>query len=436
MATKQAGIILHHLRKMRTEQEAEQLSDRELLLRFARQRDEAAFATLVRRHGGMILYACQRVLHNWHDAEDAFQATFLILARKAGSRTWNESVGSWLYLVAHRLALKIRASRDRPLPRNTHAVERASDDPAGRADCVGKGGAGGAGFVAGGCAGGRDAEGHVDCQGEGRTDGGPGGGNRLESRTRDARLNALRVLVVLQGDASKNVADTVQQLLDVDEQREILGYLPLVLSPEEIQSDTATIAQRGWQRPQRGEIVLLAMDGDGRRVSSQRLAIDDVDAAVQLAKAFVKQHAPPVRDARALLTQAQSEAKKTGRRVWIVFGGPRCRPCLRLARWMEDQHALLVKDYVILKLLQGLDQGAWEVRKEWERSEYGGIPWMAITEPDGTLLVTSDGPLGNTGFPTELEDVHHLSDMLQRTAQRLTADERERIVRSLSKLEE
>ena len=61
---------------------------------------------------------------------------------------------------------------------------------------------------------------------------------------------------------------------------------------------------------------------------------------------------------------------------------------------------------------------------------------MAITEPDGTLLITSDGPLGNTGFPTGFEDLRHFCTMLSRTAQRLTAEEREQIVRSLSKLEE
>src|SRR5205807_2806594 len=83
----------------------------------------------VRRHGPMILHACQRVLHNWHDAEDAFQATFLILARKAASRAWDESVGSWLYLVAHRLALKIRAGRERHSQQATRVPERSYEDP-------------------------------------------------------------------------------------------------------------------------------------------------------------------------------------------------------------------------------------------------------------------------------------------------------------------
>lgn len=90
-----------------------QLTDRTLLERFAKEEDDRAFALLVRRHGPMVLSVCRRVLGSFHDAEDAFQATFLVLARKAGSVRWQESVGGWLFPVAFHLALKMKAKANR-----------------------------------------------------------------------------------------------------------------------------------------------------------------------------------------------------------------------------------------------------------------------------------------------------------------------------------
>src|SRR4051794_2573201 len=84
-------------------------SDAELLERFVAQRDQAAFELLLWRHGPMVLGLCRRMLPSPHDAEDAFQATFLVLVRKAASIARGAAVGSWLYRVAYRVALRARA---------------------------------------------------------------------------------------------------------------------------------------------------------------------------------------------------------------------------------------------------------------------------------------------------------------------------------------
>src|SRR5262249_31655390 len=99
----------------------------QLLERFALQREDAAFTALVRRHGPLVLGVCRRILHNWHDAEDAFQATFLVLARKAGSITKQESVASWLYQVAYRTAVRARARTARRQEREQRAGTPEAD---------------------------------------------------------------------------------------------------------------------------------------------------------------------------------------------------------------------------------------------------------------------------------------------------------------------
>ena len=84
-------------------------SDRQLVGRFLDERDQAAFEALVRRHGPMVYRVCWRTLQHAEDAEDAFQATFLLLASKLGTVRKHHSLASWLHGVARRVALKAQA---------------------------------------------------------------------------------------------------------------------------------------------------------------------------------------------------------------------------------------------------------------------------------------------------------------------------------------
>jgi RNA polymerase sigma factor (sigma-70 family) len=108
MAMSQLSKVIKHLRGIVDQQEAQHTSNGRLLELFITQRDETAFEELMRRHGPMVWGVCQRVIPNSHDAEDAFQATFLVLVRKAGSVRPREMVGNWLYGVAYRTALEAR----------------------------------------------------------------------------------------------------------------------------------------------------------------------------------------------------------------------------------------------------------------------------------------------------------------------------------------
>src|SRR5690349_20719629 len=88
-------------------------SDAQLLDQFVRRRDEGAFAALMERHGPAVFGVCRRVLREPQDADDVFQATFLVLVRKAASLRRPELLGNWLYGVAYRIALQARAAAAR-----------------------------------------------------------------------------------------------------------------------------------------------------------------------------------------------------------------------------------------------------------------------------------------------------------------------------------
>src|SRR5437016_4238787 len=100
MGTALIGRVVRHLRRAALASRANGPSDAELLQGFIVHRDSDAFATLVRRHGPMVFGVCRRIVGNVHDAEDAFQATFLVLVKKAGSLAERDLVGGWLYGVA------------------------------------------------------------------------------------------------------------------------------------------------------------------------------------------------------------------------------------------------------------------------------------------------------------------------------------------------
>ncbi len=108
MAMAQMDTVIRHLRRAVLRQDGAGRTDGQLLASFINQKDEAAFEALVRRHGPMVFGVCRRVVGNHHDAEDAFQATFLVLARKASSVKQPQRLANWLHGVALRTAMKAK----------------------------------------------------------------------------------------------------------------------------------------------------------------------------------------------------------------------------------------------------------------------------------------------------------------------------------------
>src|SRR5262245_58637640 len=134
MPAKQLQGVIHHLRRTVGAHGLREVPDAELLNRFTAGHDEAAFELLVWRHGKMVYNLCRRVCRDGHEAEDAFQATFLALVRKGGSIIKRASVGGWLYQVAFRVAQNARSRAARRTGRLQPAADlesvAGSSDPA------------------------------------------------------------------------------------------------------------------------------------------------------------------------------------------------------------------------------------------------------------------------------------------------------------------
>jgi RNA polymerase sigma factor (sigma-70 family) len=130
MATSPLSTVIQHLHLLAdVGPDGGGMTDGELLARFLRSRDDAALAALVRRHAPMVWGVCCRLLHNRHDAEDAFQATFLVLVRKAADVP-RQAVANWLYGVARQTAVRLRATAAKRGRRETQVVNMP--EPANR----------------------------------------------------------------------------------------------------------------------------------------------------------------------------------------------------------------------------------------------------------------------------------------------------------------
>jgi RNA polymerase sigma factor (sigma-70 family) len=130
MAVVHAGLAVEALERLWTSGTVTAIDEAELLRRFAVQGDAGAFEALLRRHGPMVLRVCRRILDDPNDVDDAFQATFLVLVKKAASIREREMLGSWLFGVARRVAVRSRVrARRRSSRERADAYAIASESP-------------------------------------------------------------------------------------------------------------------------------------------------------------------------------------------------------------------------------------------------------------------------------------------------------------------
>src|SRR5262249_27831709 len=130
MANRQANGLFQGVLAL-VESQSAQLTDGQLLHRFAAHHDERAFAVLLQRHGGLVYGVCRNILRHEDDAEVAFQGTFLVLDKKAAAMRQEKGVSSWLYRVAYRVAMKARKTAERRRQKEKQAGRPPEEPPAG-----------------------------------------------------------------------------------------------------------------------------------------------------------------------------------------------------------------------------------------------------------------------------------------------------------------
>ncbi|MEM7307685.1 MAG: thioredoxin family protein [Planctomycetota bacterium] len=256
----------------------------------------------------------------------------------------------------------------------------------------------------------------------------------FDAQLRDGRLGHYRVMMILHDGGDEATDFTARRLLSPSWRDEVASFLQVVRVPGKagIEDDFEATRQRyGWPLPERGSLFVAVYDEAGEEVDRLRLDPSATDAEARAAE-FLRAAAPPTLDAREKWTAALELARQTDRRVWVRVSQRYCGPCFLLTSWIDDHRELLSTDYVLLKIDDVQDENGPEVAALLEARPGDGVPFHAIFDAEGELLISSRCPImGNIGFPGSFEGQRHLRAMLTQTATRLTAEELERVVDTL-----
>ena len=256
--------------------------------------------------------------------------------------------------------------------------------------------------------------------------------NRYDETLRDCSASGFRLMVILSspGEVDEFVQDN---FVDHERNRDVYTFMQMLVSVNAkslSDTDAAFLKERNWELPAEGHAIAYAIDTDGRELKRLEIDATDSDAAAKAAE-FIRRHALPKADAQEKWAAAFAEAKRTNKRVLARVSQRYCGPCFRLARWLDDQHELLEKDYVMIKVDNAHDLNGADVALRITQGKHHGIPFYGIFDQEEKLLIDSAGPLGNIGYPGKVESRNHLRKMLLETRQNLTNAEVDQLVESV-----
>jgi thiol-disulfide isomerase/thioredoxin len=222
--------------------------------------------------------------------------------------------------------------------------------------------------------------------------------------------------------------------------KQLYGYEVVHADIGKWDKNTDLIEHYGADIKKHGVPYLTILGPDGKVIANQdtgELELKSADKqGYDLDKiiAFLKAHQAQYIKAEDALARGLEQAKSSGKKVFLHFGAPWCGWCHRLEGWMarEEVNELLAKDYIDQKIDEDRMVGGKDVEAHFRTDTKGGIPWFAITDAQGKILATSDGPEGNTGFPSKPAEVAHFLTMLRKTATHLTAADIAKLGESLA----
>ena len=250
---------------------------------------------------------------------------------------------------------------------------------------------------------------------------------RLTEAKETARLSHQRVLVIL-GSSERPVCQELYRVWHDPDRTDVwtamVEYVPVAVDADAADAATRTWAEQAKLEWPKGGLTLAVFDVDGRLIGQARESAMFLGNALDRSKliAFAAAHAPPKPDARKLLDDALARAKREGKHVLLDESSPYCPPCISLSKYLEKNRAVIEKDYVVVTLDRRFPNGA-QILTGLRREGEASTPWTAVLNADGTPLITSDGPDGNIGFPSEAVGRAHWEKMLRTGAWRLSEPE-------------
>lgn len=248
---------------------------------------------------------------------------------------------------------------------------------------------------------------------------------QLAKTLTNAELGYSEVLVIAADPESDAAKQFFASRYDDDEKNDdlqsaLVDYMVLGISP----GQTELLESHGIAVPEQGGATLAILSRDKGLVAQRSFAELAPDGTLDrpLLEKFLAAHRLVLPDAREELDAALATAGRENKRVLVQVGGPGCGWCIYLARYLDSQKELIGKDYVWLKIDSRMPHGK-DVIGEVRKDQSGGIPWMAILAPDGSILVTSDSEEGNIGYPAEKSGKEYFEHMLRSTRQQLSDDQ-------------